>query len=700
MSGDKEKKRKEKKDQRAKEINSNEQYVIAQSMKMYIDYYNKVHKASYPIKNYTSIVGRNVQKTRSHLFGMQGMEQFMNMDTAKLSSLIPRVRLLQEIRTASGKVESEAEIIFDDYQKDPEKITSSRGMRGSGAGLKNVSIDMEGDNIATSDRMYKVKLDLYFSSLDELFKKRPKLTGNGSYQYVDMFKLPKGPADAELPESAKIRLLRMEYGYYPPSDSTISWTESEKTAIREAKRVLTLNLYKHSLDYNENGSVTVSLEYHGYTERRAMKIDVFDLGLDINDRRALAKARDKSKSIKKGSKGPLSKKNQELVEKEDKKAATLRKKGYQSFMNSVMKKQKMYIVSHKASGEGTMPVLYPWFSSGSGRGFPKGLGDCIMTGGGISKWYKQKKPDEEAEESLIQFFYLGDLLDNVIGIAKEDPGMVSGFEFSFGSFLYGTLSGDGSGKTSSQGSIEIPISGIPISQASFADWFKENVLEKGERIAYSLLDFLTDMVKLAMVSFSLAAKANTQGHAPSSPGLRAQSFNTSGAIPKGEVRDIWTTVGASRLKNGLDTRGLTENYFFYGVNLLAESGYSSNRMTDADNGIYWLIAASEKGATKSIKYTKNDTKFLTEARMTSGGFSEKKRILWSLYKANVNMVGNAIFKPGMVVFITSNAFSQSDAEDLGLAGYFMVIKVRNTIQDGKFKTELETIWTKPSKQRT
>ena len=208
------------------------------------------------------------------------------------------------------------------------------------------------------------------------------------------------------------------------------------------------------------------------------------------------------------------------------------------------------------------------------------------------------------------------------------------------------------------------------------------------------------MVRLAMISFSLEARANTRGQAPSSPGLRAQSFNTSSAIPKGEIANIWTTVGASQLKNGLETRGLTENYFFYGVNLLAEDGYSSNQNTDADNGIYWLVAASEHGVTKKIKYTKNDTKFLTEARMTSGGFSEKKRILWSLYKANVDMVGNAIFKPGMVVFITSNAFNQDEAEDLGLAGYFMVIKVRNSIEGGRFKTELETIWTKPSKQRT
>jgi len=691
-------KKQEQKDQRAKEINSNEQYVIAHSMRFYIDYYNSVHKGAYPPKNYTSIVGNNVQRTRSHLFGMQGMEQFMNMDNAKLSSLVPRVRLLQEIRNAQGATVSSAEIAFDDFQS-PSSITSSRRMRGSGSGLKSVSIDMEGDNIATSDRMYKVKLSLYFSSLDELFKKR--MSPNGHYQYVDMFKLPKGPADAELPDAAKIRLLRLEYGYYPPSnpDPTLSWTDSEKTAIREAKRVLTLNLYKHSLDYNENGSINLSLEYHGYTERRAMKIDVFDLGLTPAQRKKLATARANSKKItKKGSKGPLGPKNKKLLEEEDKKAASLRKKGYQAFMDSVLENQKVYIVRHVAGSSkgGSTPILFPAPPSGGRTRFIKTLDKALVEPKDIPKWYSLKKTDGPPE-SLIQFFYLGDLLDNIIGIAKEDPGMVSGFEFSFGSFLYGSLSATGSGKTVSKNAMEVPISGIPISQEGFADWFKENVLEKGERIAYSLLDFLTDVVKMAMVSFSHEAKANTQGHAPSSPSLRAQSFNTSSAIPKGEIANVWSTVAASQLKNGLETKGLTENFFFYGVNLLAEPGYSSNPVTDAANGIYWLVAASEKGATKKVKYTKNDVKHLTEARMTSGGFSEKKRILWSLYKANVDMVGNAIFKPGMVVFITSNVFNQQDAEDLGLAGYFMVLKVRNTIEGGRFKTELETVWTKPSK---
>lgn len=692
-----EEKAQKKKDNRAKEINSNQQYVLAWSMPLYIDYYNRKHKEDYPPEHYTSIVGRNVQRTRSHLFGIQGMEQFVNLDNAKMSALVPRVRLFQETRGKGGAIEKSVELVFDDYQT-TDSILTDRGMRGSGAGIKSVSVDMEGDNIATSSRMYKVKLDLHFTSLEEIFKKRksPSWTGagNGEYSYVELFKIPQAVGSTK---EEKIELVKMEYGFYPPTNARILG-EKERNTIQEAKRVLTLNLYKHNLDYNENGSVNLSLEYHGYTERRATKIDVFDLGLSPEERRKLRDIQggidDKTKENA-ANQSPVSKsqkqqeQEQEELDKENEKAADLRKKGYESFIAKVIKDKKVYAVVHRTAEN--FPVLVPDYKDKVPGRLPSKLDVCFVEPSKIREWYKNLDVvdlDGE-EEEVIQFFYLGDLIDSIIELAKDYPEFKKGVDFSFGSFMVPNIRG---GEP-----YEVPISAIPISQKGFADWFKENVLEKGERTAYSLIDFLTDITKLALVSFSPAALANTSGHAPSAPGLRAQSFYTSSPIVKGEMKEVWNYITADQLKNGLETKNLTENYFFYGVNTLVEEGYSGNQETDAQNGIYWLVAASEHGITKKIKYSKSDTKFLTEARMTSDGFSDKKRIPWALYKANVEMFGNPIFSPGMVVYITSNAFNQQDAEDLGLSGYFMVLKVRNSIQDGKFKTELETVWTKPTK---
>jgi len=705
-------KKEKKRVEQIEKLNANHQFLVGLDMPAFLQYYQNNHitgenprKAAFQPKNYTSIIGDNAIRTRSHLLGVKGMESFINMDTAKLSSLVPSIRLFQEKRDIKGKtIGNPAEIVFEDFQGlhqfsdiNPDSITSDRNMRGSGAGVKEISIDMEGDSIATADRMYKVQMKLYFSSLHELFKNR--LSPNGErYQYVDLFKLlSRDPTKAKKEGNQELKILRLEYGYHEPSDSTI-WDQSrdEKLieAIRDAKRVISLNLYKHNLEYNENGSINLDLEYHGYTERRVTKVDVFELGMTKKERE---KARELYEEIREKKSAPSdsdSKKDEEQKEKDEKsikedldKMSELRKKGYSSFFAKLAMEKMIYFTRYAAEKGKNEPLLRLSDSKGH---HTNSLSDSILSiekSSTVTDW--TKGGSKRLPRQAVSFFYLGDLLDIVIGLAKEE--VKSGFEFAFGSFYYKE-------KEDSK-SYEVPISAIPVSEPGFRKWFEENVLEKSERQSYDLSSFLKDIVQLALRSFSPEFRSVTSTRAPSKPQIRSQSFNTSKPIPKGQIKDVYSSgqIPNAILKNNIYQKGLIEHYYVYGVNAFAELPRCGNYVEDSKDGIYHLVAASENGVTKKVKYSKADTKYLAEMRMVSDGFNDKKRILWSLYKANVDMVGNPIFKPGMLVYITSNSFAQQDADDLGLGGYFMVLKVRNTIQDGKFSTELETIWTKPTK---
>ena len=681
-----------KKEEFANRINANEQFILGRSMPLYINHYNSTHKAKYLPKSYTSIVSAgDVQMTRSHLFGLSGMDSFMTMSTDKLSALIPRVRFLQIVRNSGGSVISEQEFAFEDYQsKLPESITQDATMRGTGAGIKDISIDMEGDSIATAERQFKVGIKLYFSSLDEIFKKRS--SAGGTYQYADLLK----PSDmvrdpSSVASSSTRKLIKMEYGYFTPTDTTIQWTKGEKSAIQNARRVLTLGLYKQSVGYNENGSVVIDLEYHGYVEGKANKIDIFDLGLSPAARKELDRLENRISQINKKNPptaSPTTKQSQASKEEQDRakklnnKANDLRKRGYESFLKSIIYSKKMYSISH---GKDAIGILIPQANNSSAPA--SNLSSAEVPAPNIRAWYEQNKKKKEGEEfQIINFFYLGDLLDEVLRVAEEKSDL-KGFNYCVGSFMY-----QGLGFTKST---EIPISAVPISAQGFRDWFEENVLKKGERVSYSLTDFLKDIVNLALSAFSSAATGNLEGIAPAAPGIRTQVFNTKGAISRGEI--LGTSIPKGSLMNGLFAKNLTENYFIYGVNHFAEPPFPGTPSGDQSKGVYWLVAASESGITKKVTYSKNDTKFLTEARMNSNGFTKKGRVLWALYNAKIDMVGNPIFKPGMVVYVTSNAFSQRDADQLGLGGYFQVLKVRNSIAEGKFKTELETVWIKPSK---
>ena len=671
----------------SKSINSDEQRIIARQSKNYFDHWRYIHKDDHPTINYVNIKNNTegALATRTMLFSVPGMEKFVSLSNAKLSSLTPRVRLFQCIGN------EQVEFLFDDHQ-DPSVITMDRGMRGSGAGIKSVSIDMEGDSIATSDRMYKVKIKLFFASLDEVFNVRP--SNNSvipSYQYADLLRLPgmrRDPGQVNARPASKIEYAvttKMEFGFAKPLSTSLGWTKDEIEVVRRARRIINIGLYKHNLDYNENGSVNIELEYHGYVERESMKIDVLKLGLSDSEIERLSDIEKNISEIqarKAPGENPSKTTTSDTTKELQEDAAEIRTKGYESFFKRIISNKKIYAVKTKKQA-------FSYIATEEQR---KKYG--IFEIEGEIKDTDIRGGSRSSDEKIIKFFYLGDLLDEVLSVAKsgQSQTFASGkFRFAFGSFMFKSIGG---GK-----SIEIPISSVPVSSQSFEKWFKENVTKKGERTTYDLMSFITDILRSFVTeTYSPRYQRTSYGlSVRSAPQIRSQTFNTTKAL-SGDY------IAPSDFKKLIEVSGdhkASVNYiFFYAENLQAEDdSFTGTASGDAIRGIYWLISGAEGGITKKVKYSKNDQKFLTEARMTSQGINDKKRILWSLYKANVDMVGNPIFKPGMVVYITSNSFSQQDADDLGLGGYFQITKVGNNITDGKYQTELDTIWVRPTKGR-
>ena len=81
----------------SKSINSDEQKIIARQSKKYFDHWKSTHKADHPTRNYVNIKNNSegALATRTMLFSVPGMEKFVSLSNAKLSSLTPRVRLFK-----------------------------------------------------------------------------------------------------------------------------------------------------------------------------------------------------------------------------------------------------------------------------------------------------------------------------------------------------------------------------------------------------------------------------------------------------------------------------------------------------------------------------------------------------------------------------------------------------------------------------
>ena len=134
----------------------------------------------------------------------------------------------------------------------------------------------------------------------------------------------------------------------------------------------------------------------------------------------------------------------------------------------------------------------------------------------------------------------------------------------------------------------------------------------------------------------------------------------------------------------------------------------ANALEDAKSGVHHLYIGANKGILKNASFSKSDIQYLRESRMLTQGENGLLQ-LSSLYRANLKMIGNTIFYPGMLLYLNPFGFGGMDfglphqgpgtTEDpnlsniMGIGGYQKVVKVSSTISDsGKFETDVECIF--------
>ena len=674
---------------------SSAQCVLNANLLTFVGLYQERAKAS-PPKSYTVIEGEALT-TRTHLSSKAAIAPFLKLNNAQLSSLIPFARLYKE--TKPGEL---TQFHFDAHH-DHSAMTDDMWGRGAGAGIKSVSVDMEGDSIATASRQFKVSMKFYFASIEELFRERRD--GDNKYSYSDLFtpafnfQTKYEPCDniGSNVLKSKVPTIRflLKFGYSPPQGESLMNKEREVLleAIARAQRGVYLNLYKHTVDFLENGTVSLTAEYHGMVDRQFINIDVLQLGLTVNSRvdesrdlkrkeQSQCESEQGAKALNSPSKKPqapceppppketesekedredLKEKKEDRAEELAEELAEMRTKGYNSFMNKLISSGKIYSYD---SGRGKMD--YKTYK----------LKDQVLT--------LKRGRGSAGRSSYRSYFFFGDLLEGVFELAKEKLGNQK-FNFMLGTLSYK--------HPQLNHTVEIPIAGMPISVTLFKKWFKQHVIKKGERTTYNLMDFLRDILNnllkntFSVNCFQQEGKEIDKTTLPTKPTFAVDTFKTKDNLSGRYIN--YTDIPKEQV-DPLNVLDPYTNYYFYGVNPTAEKSPKTDGTEEADNGIgiYHLISGREYGLVKMIKYVKEDQKYVTEARMMKQGF-DKTGMLRGLYNADVELYGNALFKPGMMVYLGSTSFASKYAKQIGLGGYYMVSKVYNSIEDGKFKTQLK-----------
>ena len=266
------------------------QCVLSNNLFEMVDLYRERTEGGEKPKHYTIMLG-DAQEARTYLSSFTDAEPLMNLTQAQLSALVPRILLSKQENSKSPFIDFH----FDEFHRGGLfDVTESQRNRGVGAGIKSIDVNMEGDAVATADRQYKVTMKFYFASIRELFIERE--SENGKYKYEDLitpFRHPvgkkaldpcvqKAQQAMDLWKKGMTTRYKLEFGYAKPHQSNL-FKENQLIAIERAKRSIFLNLYKHEVNFEENGTLSITAEYHGYVEKAISRLDVLRMGLSASE---------------------------------------------------------------------------------------------------------------------------------------------------------------------------------------------------------------------------------------------------------------------------------------------------------------------------------------------------------------------------------------------------------------------------------
>ena len=271
----------------------------------------------------------------------------------------------------------------------------------------------------------------------------------------------------------------------------------------------------------------------------------------------------------------------------------------------------------------------------------------------------------------------------------------------------------------------------PISVKYFVEWLANKMLSKDE-VSYPLTRFLNDIMNDLVKNFL----NNDQcfGYSIKQKTVLNQATITSfgqlqyDPITFQIVKQIEDSVANSddgtRIKMRYDARnwdpsqlpvlnpsgpsnsartdvpsGNEYNFFvFFAGRTMPVEEQNGNKTADEARGIFHYILGKDRGLVKNIKLTKTQTKGLAEVRFEQDGYEglEQLRVV---YDAQVDMYANVQAFPGTYIYIDPKGFApegsgddQFKLTDLGVGGYYMIIRSEHEFAEGKANTILHTKW--------
>ena len=457
-----------------------------------------------------------------------------------------------------------------------------------------------------------------------------------------------------------------------------------KAALENMNKTFYLTLIDHEININETGTVNISANYAAYMEsyldqnnvllsREAKELQ--DLSVSKYEEQAkkgcsefdLAELRASINAIRVSSRKRL---HESLIEKLVKSkcvySVQVGSKDRKEFASNKFFKSKPALenkstVTYKnllanAKDQGTKDELIDKIASTlSGENSVYGfIMDNVSSG--------QKANNMET----INFFYLADLVYFLLDSLYDKEGKQASEEqmkIILSSF---------SMNVPFTGNQHINIGEIPIEIEVFTKWYKDEIIDK-ELDSMSFLEFIRRITFYLITTIFSDVCIDEQQHKRLSF-MTATINSIKDDDDNGTMESIMNKIIEEQEDNANAIIDIKPHYNNNTLPLMAGPGgnidptkfvqylivYPHHRpethvgraiaLEDAKRGVHHLYIGSNKGILKNVSFTKSDIQYIREARMMAQG-SNGLLQLSSLYRANIKMIGNTIFYPGMLLYL-------------------------------------------------
>jgi hypothetical protein len=339
-----------------------------------------------------------------------------------------------------------------------------------------------------------------------------------------------------------------------------------------------------------------------------------------------------------------------------------------------------------------------------------------------NKKTKNKNNNEKNSKKLvdgkyrINYVFLGDLFEAAMEIIYNNPDIINGrraknnpkcpttrtdIRMCLGSFSYTNPS---TGKIMS-----IPLADVPISLNYFNSWWYDNIIKKN-RQRYALRSFLRDFC--GKLLNNVVSPRKYGGMPTKSFRFNVQSIFTK----KDHPLDVEWNKGQTKQKNRININKVFKqkgdkgkaNQYTQWLYVYVQGGQTENSKLngkieeDENRNIPHYFVGASTGIIKKISFDKTKIPGKRESilfKSVTDGTVNSNLLFSDRYDSNITLFGNPVFKPGMLIYVDPRALGLGLADrdpqpfmsDLGIGGYYRIIKVSHTLNDGSFETQLRTV---------